>query len=132
MHCVQAEFVLPALQDPFPAQLADLRGHCAALHLQIIRQCLPVKGDGKPVAALRLGLLQKIGHQLFPGGALGGDLDLLVQDQIVDGHQMEQIVNDLAVECAGIAAAHRDAAAVQKKYLGIFVSNDTDRQRGDP
>ena len=32
-----------------PAQLADLRRKTAAVHLQIIRQLLPVKGDDRPL-----------------------------------------------------------------------------------
>ena len=35
------------LEDPLLAQLGQNRGHGAALHTEVVRQLLPVKGDGK-------------------------------------------------------------------------------------
>ena len=96
----QRKLVPAAFQKAFPAQLTDLGGQAAAVDLQIICQLLPVIGDGEGGAALELGLVQQVSHQLFPGASPGGNLDLLIEDDVFHGHQLQQIEDDLT----GLAA----------------------------
>ena len=42
-----------------------------------------------------LGLGQQIGHQPLPGGALGGDLQLLVKPQVLGGYHLQKIKSAL-------------------------------------
>ena len=90
-----------AFQDLFLAQLADFGGQAAAVHFQIVCQFLPVIGDGEAVAALDFCLVQQVCHQFFPGGPFGGDLDLLIEYQVLGGHQPQKVEDDPAVESAG-------------------------------
>ena len=67
------------LKNAFLLHFADLGGQTATLNLKIIGKLLTVKGDVKAVAVCFFGLQHQIGHQLFAGGALGRDLDPLVE-----------------------------------------------------
>ena len=58
------------LEDALLAQLGQHRGHGAALHTEVVRQLLPVKGNGKCRADVQGGLLRELGEQLFPRAAL--------------------------------------------------------------
>ena len=73
LHREETKAVFVIIQHAFVFQTAQLYAQAAAVDGQIIRQPLPVKGDGEGGAASVLGLCEQIGQQLFPGCALGGD-----------------------------------------------------------
>ena len=75
----KAEAGAGGFQNAVFSEFADLCGHGTALHTQIVCQGLAVKGNGEFSAAGIFGLICQVGQQLFPGGALGEDLNLLVK-----------------------------------------------------
>ena len=80
-----------AINPPCLFQLADFRGHSAALHPQIVRQRLPVMGNDEFAAAMLLGLFKQEFHQLFLSGFLGYTADFLGEDQIAGNCAKEQL-----------------------------------------
>ena len=69
--CEEPEVVFVVIQQPVFFHAAQFRRHGAALHCQIIRQLLSVKGDGKNSAAGILCAGGKEGQELFPYAAAG-------------------------------------------------------------
>ena len=58
----------------------------------------------------------QIGHQLLPGGALGGDVDLLMEHEIFLRRQMEHILDQLLVKIAGIGTRRKNC-----KYKTLLI-----------
>lgn len=90
-----------AVDQPGSLHFSDFRRHGAALHPQVIGQRLPVVGDDKFGAPLLFGLLQKKGHQFFPGGFLRHTADFLRQCQVLLGHSLQQIADQPVCVTAG-------------------------------
>ena len=116
------ELIFAAGQDPLFFQLTDLGRQAAAVHLQVICKLLSVVGNGKLGTACGLHAIKQVCHKLFPGGAHGCDLQLPVKEQIPICHQVQKIVDNPAVEAAGIAAAAvRTVICLRKSLLSVFI-----------
>ena len=112
----------------FPAQLAEFCGHGTALDAEIVCQLLAVIRNRKNSAFILFGLHQQISHQLFLGGAFGGQFNLLIQHNIFGSNDMQKIGNNLIMKFAGIAAGGNHPSAVQKKNLTVGNCGCSDRQ----
>ena len=100
--------------DAVFAKFADFHRHSAAVDTQIVRKSLTVIGDGEGTGFILLGLHKQVGHQLFPGGPVRGDLNFLVEDEILGRYHLEKIENHPAVKRAGTGTADCESAAVDE------------------
>ena len=78
----QHKIATVAFENALSAQTADLGGKAAAVHLQIIRQLLPVKRNREAAAARFFRLQIEIRQQFIPRGTLGSNLQLLMKENI--------------------------------------------------
>ena len=69
---VEEKVVFAGLQQSLVPHAAQLFGEGAAVHTQVIRQLLPVKGDEKGAAALLQGLGGKVRDKPAPDGLGAG------------------------------------------------------------
>ena len=114
-------------QDPLPAQLTDLGGKSASIHLQIVRQLLSIIGDRKAVASLLLGGDVEVGHELISCRPLGGDLQLAVEHEILGGGLLHKVVNDAVVKGTGIATGTDDATDIDHEQDRVSGGDDIHR-----
>ena len=108
----QSKLAAVAGQHTVVPEFAQLCRHGTALNTQKIRQFLPVKGNGKTVGIVKLGLGKQVGHQLITGCSLGENFNLLVKCQILFSHYLHKIHNKLIMKCARIGATAQDPATV--------------------
>ena len=86
--------IFVVIQQTVLFHAAQFRRHGAALHRQIIRQLLPVKGNGKNSAAGILSAGGKEGQELFPCAAAGDVGNLPCQCQIPSGEDLQQTAGE--------------------------------------
>ena len=113
--------------DTVFAQFADLHRHGATVNTEVIRKGLAVIGNREGSGFILLGLHEQEGHQLFPGGSVGGNLDFLVEKEILRGDHPKEIEDHPAVKGAGTGAAGCDTPAVDEHYLAVLRCGYTDR-----
>lgn len=99
----------------------SFRRQAASVHLQIIRQGLPVIENGEFLFSLELGLIHKIGHELFPGGSLRCNFQFLIEYQILSCHHLKQIMDHAAVKSAGIGCPKLDEGGYAEKLTGALI-----------
>ena len=74
-----AEGVSVKVDEALPFEFPQLHRHGAAVHREIVRQLLAVKGDDKgrlPTPGNHPCLIGEVGQQLFAGGFAGENLEL--------------------------------------------------------
>lgn len=82
------------IQQPVFFHAAQFCRHGTALHCQIIRQLLPVKGNGKNSAAGILCAGGQKGQEFFPCAAAGDVSNLPRQCQIPSGEDLQQTAGE--------------------------------------
>lgn len=113
--------------NPVFSKFADFHRHGASVNTKIIGKSLSVIGDRERAGFVLFGLYEQIGHQLFAGSSVGGDLDFLVEKEIFRCNDLQKIEDDPAVERAGTGAADREAPTVDEHYLAVLRSGYADR-----
>lgn len=86
--------IFVVIQQPVLFHAAQFCRHGAALHRQIIRQLLPVKGNGKNSAAGILCAGGQEGQEFFPCAAAGDVSNLSGQCQIPSGEDLQQTAGE--------------------------------------
>ena len=86
--------VFVVIQQPVFFHAAQFRRHGAALHRQIIRQLLSVKGNGKNSAAGILCAGGQEGQEFFPCAAAGNVSNFPCQCQIPSGEDLQQTAGE--------------------------------------
>ena len=86
--------IFVVIQQPVFFHAAQFRRHGTALHCQIIRQLLPVKGNGKNSTAGILCAGGQEGQEFFPCAAAGDVSDLSGQCQIPSGEDLQQTAGE--------------------------------------
>lgn len=102
----EPEVVFMIIQQSVFFHAAQFRRHGTALHRQIIRQLLSVKGNGKNSAAGLLSAGGKEGQEFFPCAAAGDVGDLSGQCQIPSGEYLQQTAGEegkmgILLSCGG-------------------------------
>ena len=123
----QFEMAFFAGNDPIFSKFADFHRHGASVNTKIIGKSLSVIGDRERAGFVLFGLYEQVGHQLFAGSSVGGDLDFLVEKEIFRCNDLQKVEDDPAVERAGTGAADREAPAVDEHYLAVLRSGYADR-----
>ena len=114
--------------DPIPLHLAQLVGHGAAVHAQVIRQLLPVEGDIKFPAAVLGRLKGQVAEQPAPDALGTGVHDAPGQVQAFPGGDGEHIADQPVMEAAGVGADGEHAIGIQKQHLRRLVGHGADHQ----
>ena len=113
--------------NPVFSKFADFHRHGASVNTKIIGKSLSVIGDRERAGFVLFGLYEQIGHQLFAGSSVGGDLDFLVENEILRCDHPKEIEDHPAVKGAGTGAAGCDTPAVDEHYLAVLRCGYTDR-----
>lgn len=112
--------------DPIFTKLADFHRHGASVNAEIIGKRLPIIGDRERTGFVLFSLYEQVGHQFFSGSSVGGDLDFLVEKEILRCYDTQKVEDDPAVEGTGTGAAYGEAPAVNEHYLAVIRSDNAD------
>ena len=100
--------------QPILLHFAQLAGHGAAIHRQIIRQLLPGEGNIEGGGLVAVHLLGELGEQLLTRGASGNMLQLAGVIEQLFGHDAHDIAAQLALTVADLGNRGENAVDVDK------------------
>ena len=107
--------------------LSYLGGKSAPLDLQIIGKLLAVKRNIELVFPALLGNHYKIAQQLLSRGTLCRNLDFFVKSEIFKRKIFHKIEYQPLMEAAVILTRMQNMRAINKHYIGVFISHDRNR-----
>ena len=94
--------VFLTFQNTFAAKFSDLCGKSAALDLEIVGELLTVERDIEAIRARELCTEREVSEELIARGALGGDLDALVEAYVLLCNILHQVEYHLRVKAADV------------------------------
>lgn len=109
----QREHIFMKRQDTFLLQPSQFGGQGTAVNRQVIRQLLPVIGDGKGGFPQQCTLLGQIGKQLAADAALGQVMDFPVERAVFLCQHGDKITNQPGMKWTGIGTYRKQVRDIQ-------------------